>query len=59
MQHGRDHTGVILSWEETLQETGEVRRGHRWTYMPEASHDADHIEHYRLHQTYIMNAKCL
>jgi hypothetical protein len=59
MQHGRDHTGVICSWEETLRETGEVRRGQRGTDFPEASHDADHIEHYRLRQTYIMNAKCL
>jgi hypothetical protein len=59
MQHGQDHTGVIVSWEETLQETGEVRRGHRGIEFPEASHDTDHIEQYRLHPTDIMNAKDL
>ena len=43
IQHGRDHTGVSLSWEETLRETGAVRRGHRGTDFPKASHRADHI----------------
>jgi hypothetical protein len=59
VQHGRDHTGVIILWKETLRETGVVRRGHRGTDFPETSHGADHIEKYRLHPTYIKNVKRL
>ena len=59
IQHGRDHTGVIILWEETLQETGAVRRGHRGTDIPEVSHGADYLKEYRLGSIALSNATCL
>ena len=59
IQHGRDHTGVIILWEETLRETGAVRRGHRGTDIPEDSHGADYLKEYRLGSIALSNAPCL
>jgi hypothetical protein len=59
IQHGRDHTGVMMLWEETLQETGAVRRGHRGTDIPEVSHDEDHLKEYQFAPAALINATCL
>ena len=51
--------GVMIVWEETLRETGAVRRGHQGTDIPEASHGADHLKEYQFGPTALINAPCL